>query len=81
MSLSQYLFELKLIPSIELAELERQVLQRLVRAGYPTSPSAVSALAIHLSMTLEWGRAISLTSIRTAEEAIERHEAACPQTK
>lgn len=59
--------------SVELAELEARIDSRLARAGYPASPTAVSALAIHLSMTLDWARSMSLTSVRSAEEAIERH--------
>jgi len=36
-------------------------------------PEVIAGLATHLAMTMKWSRAISLTSIRSVDEAIRRH--------
>ncbi len=54
-------------------DLEPLIEARIREAGYETPLPAVSSLAIHLAMTLKWARALSMTSIRTIDAAIERH--------
>lgn len=53
--------------------LEPKIADRLEKAGYPAPPTAIPLLAAHLAMTLKWAKAISLTSIRSVDEAIDRH--------
>ncbi len=49
--------------------------ERLEGAGYELSPLVIEQLSAHLSLTLKWAAAISLTSILSLDEAIDRHVA------
>jgi len=49
--------------------------ERLKGAGYELSPLVIEQLSAHLSLTLKWAAAISLTSILSLDEAIDRHVA------
>jgi 16S rRNA (guanine527-N7)-methyltransferase len=55
------------------SQIEPRIRARLEAAGYELPRLAVERLATHLALTLKWAAAISLTSIRSLDEAIDRH--------
>jgi 16S rRNA (guanine527-N7)-methyltransferase len=55
------------------SRIEHLIKARLKTAGYEIPSLAIERLATHLALTLKWAAAISLTSIRALDEAIDRH--------
>jgi 16S rRNA (guanine527-N7)-methyltransferase len=59
--------------TVDAASLEPRISSRLGAAGVTLPPPIVIALAHHLALTLKWAKSMSLTSIRSIDESIERH--------
>lgn len=57
----------------ELSRITAALRASLPDLGTDLSPDVVESLAIHLAMTMKWSRAISLTAIRSVDEAVRRH--------
>ncbi|MBI3449043.1 MAG: class I SAM-dependent methyltransferase [Acidobacteria bacterium] len=60
-------------PTLDTKKILRVLQSILPDLGGTHPAEAVEGLALHLAMTMKWSRAISLTSIRSIDEAVRRH--------
>ena len=60
-------------PTATPKEIETLIEARSGAARLEIPAEAIPMLAVHLAMTLEWVRVTRLTSIRSVEEAVDRH--------